>query len=153
MTEISVMCVFCEDIREEKSEQVTIVGVLPDNLNIAVLSPPPTPTSKALLPKFGVYLRINLSADMERPKNVSAKVLNTGGEIIYQTEWASEVIDKGFVDTETNRLPLLGLLLKVVVAPLPVSAGKITAIVTIDDTDHLAGVLNIIFPNASQPPA
>jgi hypothetical protein len=76
MTVSSAVCIFCEDIREEKSGQDTIVGTLPDNL---LINPPPPKLqdAKALMPKLGMYLRINLLADQDQPKAVSAKVLNT----------------------------------------------------------------------------
>jgi hypothetical protein len=152
MTAFSMVCLFCEDIREEKSGQDTIIGTLPDNLHIAGL-PPPGPTAIAMLPKLGIYLRINVFTDHDRPKDVSAKVLNTKGEIIAQLAWASSVIDKAFADAKANEMPLVGLLLKVVAGPIPITTGKIIATVTIDGTDYLAGAMNVILSSASPPPA
>jgi hypothetical protein len=152
MSTFSSIALFCEDIREEKSGQDTIVGTLPDTLQIA--GPPPTPNAKAMLSKIGVYLRINFNADGDKPKDVSAKVLNTNNDIITQSSWDSSLIDKAFADAKTNQIPLVGLLLKIVVGPFQIAdSGKITAIATIDGQDHVAGVLNIIVPIASQPPA
>jgi hypothetical protein len=144
---VSAVALFCEDIREEKSGQDTIVGTLPDNLHIAV-APLPIPDAKTMLPKLGVYLRVNLSVDGDKPKDVSAKVLNTSGNIIVQSGWASGVIDKAFIDAKTNQMPLVGLLFKVVAGPLTISGGKITVIVTIDGADYVAGALNVIVPSA-----
>jgi hypothetical protein len=101
-----------------------------------------------MLPKLGVYLRVNLSVDGDKPKDVSAKVLNTSGNIIVQSGWASGVIDKAFIDAKTNQMPLVWLLFKVVAGPLTISGGKITVIVTIDGADYVAGALNVIVPSA-----
>ena len=49
----SAIALFCEDIREEKSGQYAIAGILPDRLNVKRL-----PT---VLPKLGIYLRFHLN--------------------------------------------------------------------------------------------
>lgn len=153
MSTFSSVALFCEDIREEKSGQDTIVGTLPDTLQISG-PPPPTPDAKAMLPKMGVYLRINFNTDGDKPKDVSAKVLNTNNDIITQSSWDSSVIDKAFADAKTNQIPLVGLLLKIVAGPFAIAgSGKITAIATIDGEDRVAGVLNLIVPSASQQPS
>src|SRR5437868_1694356 len=138
MVTFSAVCLFCEDIRQELSGQDTIVGTLPDNLQIEV-PPPPVPNARAMLPRIGIYLRINFKADADKPSTASAKVLNISGNIISESEWTSSVIDKAFADAKTRQLPVVGLLFKVVAGPIPITAvgGKITAIVTIDGADHI----------------
>src|SRR5262245_1416449 len=53
----SVIALFCEDIREEKSGQDTIIGILPDALNV--------PQFPGALPKLGIYVRFHLNAESE----------------------------------------------------------------------------------------
>jgi hypothetical protein len=152
MIKFSAVCIFCEDIREEKSGQDTIVGTFPDNL-VVEGAPPPTPTAKGIMPKLGIYLRVNLRTDGDKPANISAKVLAPSGDIIAQSGWAAELLEQSYADAIRNQMPIYGLLLKLVASPVPIANGKITTIVTIDGTDHLAGALNVILPSASAPPA
>lgn len=153
MLTFSSVSLFCEDIREEVLGQFSIIGVLPDNLKTEGPTPP-TPTAIPVLPKLGIYMRINFITDGDQPKSVSAKVLDTAGKIITQSDWASSVIDKAFSDSKANQLPVVGLLLKIVMGPLAITrSGKITAIATVDGVDHVVGALNLIVPNASPQPA
>lgn len=144
----SSVCIFCEDIREEKTGQDTIVGTFLDNLNLAG-APPPTVIATAVLPKLGIYLRINLPSDRDQPKSVSARVLNANGDVITKTTWSLDTIEKAFQDTRANRLPVVGLLMKFVASPMPISAGRIVSIVTIDGVDQVAGTLNVVFPTTA----
>jgi len=152
MTTWSAVCIFCEDIRQEKSDQDIIIGTLPDNL-VGGTELPPIPDAQALLPRLGFYLRINFSADSAQPSRLSMKILNPKGEILAQNYWSQESIDKTFEDSKKNQMPVIGFISKVVASPLPVSAGKLTVVVNVDDKEMIAGALNIILPNASSPPS
>jgi hypothetical protein len=145
MSEPSAICLFSEDIRAEKSGQDTIVGTLPDNLNLEGTPPPAGAPARAMLPKLSVYLRINLDIDSGNPKAVAARVLNTNDDLLAQSDWTSDVIDKAFIDSRANQMPLVGLVFKVIMSPLPITgSGKIRVIATVDGTDYLAGALNVI---------
>jgi hypothetical protein len=152
-----VVAIFCEDIRSEASGQDTIVGTLPDNLKVA--RPPNEMAMEGavqMLPKLGLYLRANLDASQPPPKEVSVGLLNTDNKVIGQSSWTQDVINKAFSDAKANSSPLVGLLLKVVVGPLSIPRqGKITATLSVDGSETVAGTLNIILPDstASAPPA
>jgi hypothetical protein len=156
MSKPSAVCLFCEDIRAEKSGQDTLVGTLLDNLNVEGRSPPAGAAARAFLPKLSAYLRINLDIDGGNPKTVSVRVLNTNDDLLAQSEWASDVIDKAFIDSRANQMALVGLVFKVIMTPLPITAsGKIRVIATVDGTDYLAGALNVIVnipPSLGSPP-
>jgi hypothetical protein len=156
MQPLSVIALFCEDIREEKSGQDTLVGTLPDNLNIGAMPTGAPPTASHMLPKLGLYLRINLDSKGDVPKDVSAKLLGTDNAIMASAGWEQAVIDKAFSDSRANDVPLAGLLLKIVGGPFPIrEAGKIIAIATVDGMEHVAGVLNVVIApaaSASPPP-
>jgi hypothetical protein len=152
MQPVSVVAIFCEDIREEKSGQDTIVGILPDNLTI---SAPVPSVGTALIPKLGLYLRVHFDVK-DRPKGLSIRLLSPSDNVVAQSEWQQSVIDKAFDDSAANKMPLVGLIQKLVASPFPVpQAGKIIAIATINGSDYVAGALNVIFPSAtaSAPPA
>jgi hypothetical protein len=49
----------------------------------------------------------------------------------------------GIADSKANQMPLVGLILKVVLAPVPIAgSGKITTVATIDGSDRIIGALN-----------
>jgi hypothetical protein len=150
MIPFSAVCVFCEDIREEKSGQDTIVGTLPDNL-IAARSPcVVSPNARPVLPRLGIYLRIHLDAQQDAPKEISAKLINAEGQVIADSAWERSVVDRTFADAKANHMPLVGLIFKVVIAPFPITpeGGKITAMSIVDGVERVAGALNIIVSTA-----
>src|SRR5947199_412358 len=44
--------IFCEDIREEKNEVYSLIGVMPDNINV--------PATPGMLPKLAIYARFHV---------------------------------------------------------------------------------------------
>jgi hypothetical protein len=152
MQHFSAITIFCEDIREEKSGQDSIVGTLPDNL---IIGTSPTPGASAMLPKFCTYIRINFDVE-HKPNELSVKLIDAKDAIISLGGWEQPVIDKAFSDAAGNQMPIVGLIWKMIAAPFPiVAAGKITAKVIVNGTEYVAGVINIIGPSAtvSPPPA
>ncbi len=49
--------IFCEDIREELGNKVSLIGILPDNLNLSSIP--------GTLPKLGIYTRIHIPITWE----------------------------------------------------------------------------------------
>jgi hypothetical protein len=154
MHQASAVALFCEDIRQEKSDQDIIIGIFPDNL---VLRPPPgtPPNAQQLFPRMGLYLRVHLDAKCDIPKEISAKLINTDGTTIAGTTWSNSVVEKSFADAKEKDLPLVGLIFKAVISPFPISlgGGKLVAMVVIDGLEQIAGVLNVIAPAVSGPPS
>jgi hypothetical protein len=138
----SVVSIFCEDIREEKTGQDTIIGILPDNMLI--------PHIPGALPKLCVYVRVHLDIE-NSPQIISASLLNSdGAELALQT-WEKSVIDKAFSDAKANAMPVVGLVLKAVMGPFPISAiGKIVSKLRIDDVEFVGGALNLIFSGRTE---
>jgi hypothetical protein len=151
MIPVSAVCLFCEDIRAEKSGQDTIVGTLPDNL-LAQPASPPSPNVKPFLPRVGVYLRVHLDAERDIPKEISAKILSTDGQIVAQSKWERAVVEKSFADSKTNHMPLVGLIFKAVASPFPITieGGKVTAVVIVDGVEYIAGALNVVVTEAGR---
>jgi hypothetical protein len=151
MIPFSAVCVFCEDIREEKSGQDTIIGTLPDNL-VATKLPAPGPTANARpsLPRMGVYLRIHLDAEQDIPKEVSAKMINMDGQVVAHSTWDRSIVDKTFAESRANHMPVVALIFKVVAAPFPLTmeGGKITVVAIVDGVERIAGALNVMVSTA-----
>src|SRR5689334_2870375 len=102
-----VIGLFCDDIREEKSGQDTIIGILPDNMNVAKYP--------SVTPKLGLYLRVHID-----PKNPASKIVAK-----FKTPWdqheiggADEDLIKQAVDqANEKKLPLGGIVLKALIVP------------------------------------
>jgi len=106
-----------------------------------------------MLSKLGLYLRISLDPNGQKPKALSGKVVFSDGSTAAESSWEQPVIDKAFSDAKANEMPIVGLILKICGGPffLP-GSGKITAMANIDGTEYLAGVLNVVIsPSASAP--
>jgi hypothetical protein len=137
MRPFSFVGLFCEDLREEISGTHTIVGVLPDN--IVVGSVP------GMLPKLGIYIRIQVDMDII-PRTLNARMRIPGGQIFELANFA-ELIAPAKEQAAAKGTPFAGLLAKGTFTPLPISElGRIEAIVEIDGTEYVCGVLNLIQP-------
>jgi hypothetical protein len=150
MQPVAAVAIFCEDIREEKSGQDIIIGVLPDNLQTGSGQAAGT----AVFAKLGLYLRVHLDAHAPQPKSLTVRLVLSDGAIMPLQAWAPEVVEKAFLDARATGMPLVGLVLKIVAAPLAIRmAGKIVAIVNVNDSDYVAGALNVIVLDPSAPRA
>src|SRR5262245_674883 len=120
MRPFKVVGLFCEDIRQEKSGQDTLVGVLSDNLSV--------PNAPVLIPKLGIYIRVQLDKDAS-PRTLRIKLRVPGGPDVPVTS-LDDLISQARADADTHGLPFAGLIARGVISPFPVHAlGKIEAIV------------------------
>jgi hypothetical protein len=137
MQSASVTCLFCEDLREEKSEQNSLIGILPDNVEF--------PVFPSMMPKLAIYVRIHLDAASSIPKTTEAKLISTDGQETELPSWDMAAIEKGFSDAKSSGTPLVGLVLRAVLSPFPISkAGVLVVKVLIDGTEYVAGNLRFI---------
>src|SRR5688572_15722901 len=87
---------FCEDIRDEKSGQDTLIGILPDHLAV--------PAFPGMLPKLGIYVRIHLSLDAN-PKIIRVKLKQPDATFVELAVFDS-LIGSSIKDASDNKLPL-----------------------------------------------
>ncbi len=132
----SVVGVFCEDLREERSGQPILISVFPDTVEV--------PMIPIVMPKLGLYIRIHLDAGSQPPKTITSKVISSDGSELVLPSWTEDVITKGFDDAKTNAIPLVGLLLNAVLSPFPVNKpGLIVAKILIDGNEYIACNMNV----------
>jgi hypothetical protein len=135
MKDISVIALFCEDIREEKSGTDTIVGVLPDNLRV--------PHVPALFPKMCVYLRTNIGLAFDAGP-FTTRIVMPGGKEAGRSEARAEVVNSVRQAAQSKGAPYAGFITRFVFAPLHIDeTGRILALVTIRGNEYVAGALNI----------
>lgn len=155
MQPASIVGIFCEDIREERSDQNTIIGALPDNLQMAPTSGLPEMGAVPLFPRLGLYLRAHFDPD-DKPSELSVRIVNTDGKVLVNGGWDQAVLDKAFADAKNKQMPIVGLIFKAVAGPIPILAnGRIVAIATVNGTERIAAILNVTLldATASAPPA
>lgn len=134
MAEVSAVGIFCEDIREEKSGQNTLVGVLPDAINIA--------GAPAMLAKLCVYVRIHISPADADPGPISARIIMPDGTELVANEVEKEKIVTAREKAIAGGNPILGFILRFSATPLPVATpGRILAEVTIGPHKSICGSL------------
>ena len=137
MRSFSFVGIFCEDVREEVGGTHTIVGVLPNSVNIGGLP--------GMLPKLGAYIRIHLDKEAN-PTSLKARIKIPGGTVFEMADFA-ELLGLTKDQAKANNLPFSGLIAKGTFSPLPITqVGRIEAIVEMDGTEYICGVLNLIPP-------
>jgi hypothetical protein len=140
----SCVGLFCEDIREEVSGSHTIIGVMPDNITLAVPPSNEAAGSSLLFPKMGVYLRVHLEPSHRPAGAISARVSIPGIPDLSLGELGPDAIEKAFADSVVKKFPLVGIIFKAVLSPLQITEpGLATAFVKIEEKEIIAAMLNI----------
>lgn len=150
---LQLMAVFCEDIREEATGQQTLIGILPDIINL-----PPRPaeakqTSRPRLPKLGVYFRIQMGVD-EPAQPINVKLIFSDGQEVALGTIDQPLIDKAKQEARDASMPQAGLRFTAVYPNFRIeSFGIMSAVCEMGNDRHTAGMLNFrILAQASGSP-
>jgi hypothetical protein len=141
--ETAVFAVFSEDLREEKSETFTLVGVIPDNVNFVAPG--------SILPKLGVFVRINFDPDTVLKKAETTLKLSSGAVIKFD-DINEALFKQAREEAKRDGNPVAGVVSRVVINGVPLVAGLMRLEVNIDGKDYLAGILNFKGPSATASP-
>jgi hypothetical protein len=143
MRSFNVMAIFCEDIREEKDNVLTLVGMMPDNVIVEAIPSEigTTEISQRVLSKLCIYLRINFDPDFEL--NISAirivlpdNTTASGGEVNL------ELLRKAKTEAKTGGNALAGVIQRIVLGGFRApDNGSIKLEVDINGETYLAGAL------------
>lgn len=127
---------FCEDIREEKSEQDTIIGVLPDNMA--------APRYPGVAPRLGFYARVHIDPN-QPPSHIEVVVKTPWGDEIKAGTADGELIRTAVAQAKKNGLPLAGVVLKALLAPFVMkSSGLTLATINVDGEEEVCAMLNLV---------
>lgn len=134
MNDVSAITVFCEDIRVEKQNTNTIVGVLPDNIRVDGIP--------GVMPKIGVYTRLHFDIGFD-PGPISIVLQYPSGEEDILTNIDPEILKLAKQDSINRNAPMYGVVSRSLKSPFPVDQeGRITAIVNVGDAKIISGILN-----------
>jgi len=109
--DVSAVALFCDDIREEKSGAITLVGIMPDNVEV--------PSIPGALPRLAIYVRVHLKVELP-PEPIEFFLTFTDGAQHKITEFSRELIETTTRDAVRGGNKLAGLFSNVLVATFPV---------------------------------
>jgi hypothetical protein len=140
---------FCEDIRQETAGTETIVGALPDNMNVPVVP--------GMFSKLAVYLRVQIDLN-EALDPIIATLKTPWGETFKLGEAGKEILDEAQQGAKDSNLPIAGVVIRAAFTPFPVKDyGLITVMAEVGSVERVCAVLNIKptkpTPTASAQPA
>jgi hypothetical protein len=134
----SVIGIFCEDVREEKSGGFTILGVMPDN---ATLPPGAPPGAIAMIPKLVIYVRVNFDP-ASPPQGVTSTLFLQDGSSQSLIILDDAILVQAAKESTTSGNPVAGVIGRVEMMPFAASKGRVKLEVTISGQTYIAGTLN-----------
>ena len=142
---VSAVALFCEDIREEKGDVDTLIGILPDNVNVSSeikSGEPGQPILPRVLSKLCIYVKLNFDPSEEFTEGKAQLVLPDGtrkdvGVIRPQT------ISEAKIKAKENGIPVAGIKLRMVFGGFQVrGSGLMMVEMVLGDRTYLAGAIN-----------
>lgn len=150
MPGISIIGLFCEDIREEKAGTDSLMGILPDNLNV------PGP---GMIPKLALYTRFHIDPAID-PGTIAIRIDHPNGDRMMLTTLDPALIKKARDDAMAGGFPIAGLISRSGFGNFPLQAeGVIKAVAIVSGQEIVCANLKVKFvrpasgPSVSAPPA
>jgi hypothetical protein len=149
MHPFNVMVLFCEDIREEKGDLVTLVGILPDNVGLTAIEVSDdkqlaaVKPSEKVLSKLCIYVRLNFDPDFDLGA-VKVRLALPDGVFVELGSIEEKTVGKARVEAKKNGSPLAGVISRVVMGGFrpPRTGGVLKVEVQVRDEFRLGGFLN-----------
>ena len=132
----SAIALFCEDIRLEASGQNSIVGILPDNVNVLKIP--------EVIPKLGVYVRIHLF-NYDDPPSILFRLVGDEEQEFLKNYVEDHITEKAISESRQSNIGYAGIVSHVLASPFQIQqTGLIRALVAVDGDEQLAGAIRII---------
>jgi hypothetical protein len=154
MRPVTVMALFCEDIREEKDEVITLVGIIPDTVNVATSRKERSGLTAIgvdtrVLAKLCMYVRINFDPDYELPEP-KIRLIQPDNVSIELGTIDAATVQKARSDAKSKGNLLAGVISRVTLGGFKLPrTGTLKLEVQLEKEVHLAGALNF----QAKPPA
>jgi len=142
MGKYSAVTLFCEDIRIEKSEQQTLVGVLKDALEITKIP--------GALPRLAVFTRLSADVDFDMSE-LTVRFLEPSGKLIAENIIENEMIKNARDRAIRTNNPTHGVVAMFQLSMLPVeSEGIFSVVCTVNGSETRSGYINIRLSQAGK---
>lgn len=139
---ISAIALFCDDIREEKSGAITLVGVLPDNIDIPPRPADVPPEAHILLPKLCIYVRLHFDPQMEIGE-AKLRVIFPDGSVHDVSSLDSAALLRARDQTVVQNGPFVGVFSRIEMSTVRVTSyGRMKVEFVLDGKSYLCGALN-----------
>jgi hypothetical protein len=153
----TIIAIFCEDIRVEVGGIVSLIGILPDHIQVETAgelqkrADGETNEARAL-PKLGIYVRIAFDPDTDlEPPQVLLSI--DGDEPVRLGEIPAETVQKARKEAKSRGNLLAGVIFRAKTTGFRIpKLGVARVDVKIGKTTHLAGALNFTPPLTSTEP-
>lgn len=144
MQPFTAVAIFCEDIREEKNDIITLIGLVPDTVEVEALSgggqPAGGETRKFLSNKLCIYVRINFNPDDDLTVS-EIRLVMPDDTSIKMAEIEHELIDKAKSDAKTKGNVLAGIISRAALQGFSPPNGAIRVEADINGQTYLIGAL------------
>lgn len=135
MLPISGIALFSEDVRREMDNLVTVVGVMPDNLEV--------PGFPGALAKLALYARIHIDIDFD-PNPLRLHIAVNGTKSFEITSFEADLVNRTREDARDKQNPYAGLLAHSVFSPFPVpEAALLEVVMSYGNEEAVIGALRI----------
>lgn len=146
---LAATAIFAEDLRQEASGQVTIVGVLPDNLEAEF----PQGSGDAMFPKLSVYTRTMIDIDKFDGSNVRCFLQSPSGNTIFDFTAESAVLLGEAAKGKAQGASYLTVIHQAVLTPFNFSeAGRYSVVIEYAGQTVVAGSINMIITRSKIEP-
>lgn len=145
----SIIGLFCEDLREEKSGADIIVGVFPDNVNVAGQAP-------QLMPKLAVYGRVHVPVDYKITSDIVLLLFDQEGkQLVELANFSRAAIQTTQEEVRARGGAIAGFISRAVISPFQITqSGRVVMRARLEGDDFVCGSLNLILDTnevAAQP--
>jgi hypothetical protein len=146
MRPFNVMALFCEDIREEKNNNFTLVGVIPDNVELIApegmsIGGVTEGELPRILSKLCAYVRVNFDPDFDIGVP-ELRLVMPDGMVQPVGNIGADVVKKSQADAKANNNILAGVISRITLSGFRVlKMGPMKLEVVINGEAHVAGAL------------
>lgn len=136
MQPLSIIALFCDDIRHEAQGTDSLVGIMPDNINV--------PQFPFIFPRLSFYLRVLFDARMDlKPIRIMLRIPGVHDDV-QMTELHDNLISTAKKQNEGKGSPILGLIARATFSPFPVSSpGRLLVLAKVQGKERICGGLNV----------
>jgi len=131
----AAIALFCDDIREEQSGVMSVIGIYPDNLR--------APSFPLAFPRLGIYVRTVVDIDYDVQHLETTWNIPGVGEPIYNP-LDRTLIEKSIAEARSKSAPTCTFITKITAVSLVVpEPGLMTVKVRLNEMEFLAGILKV----------
>ncbi len=136
MASHSGLALFCESAREEVEGTISLIGIIPDNVNV--------PAFPGTFARLVVYVRLNFSVDYKLSAPVSVTIEAPHGDTISQSMVPADLFSRARDEAIDRGSPIIGIILTFRMDNVPIrSPGLLIARATFGDESIICGALAI----------